>query len=430
MNRSNNNANGWFFRRSKSVLMLVMYVSLFLQSSIPHGKSIGYFFAAILLLLCFIDSRGELTLELGWMSIYIALICCYCYFSSLWAESPFLAKSKGKDMIVIFGFTTIVCIALNDEDNSIGSVLDLIMWIGYSISIYILYFYGPSEIIGIIGSDRRIGIEVMNQNTIGMMCSFSILINIYNILNEHRIKWYSVLSIGALLCLLAAGSKKSIIILFGGIFLLLFLKKAPDTDALKRIGKMLLIILLVLAFIYAMLNLPAFSTLKTRLTYTINYLTDDGETDYSTQARATLMRIGMDLFESHPVLGIGMDNARLHGNLSPTDKNYYLHNNFIELLADGGIIGFILYYSMYAYLVFQYLIHRRLDDYEYVICFTLLIIRILLDYALVSYYSRYTYLFLVAFYSKIIRIKQEEKKNNCIRHKNPKMQKNYKYIIV
>ena len=61
-------------------------------------------------------------------------------------------------------------------------------------------------------------------------------------------------------------------------------------------------------------------------------------------------------------IGIGMNNSWVY------KYGMYLHNNYIELLADGGIIGFICYYIMYIHVLF--LLTKNKDKYndEYCMC--------------------------------------------------------------
>ena len=51
-----------------------------------------------------------------------------------------------------------------------------------------------------------------------------------------------------------------------------------------------------------------------------------------------------------PIYGYGFDSFKYY-NQSVTGRFYYSHNNFIEMLYNTGIIGFILYYWYYLYTI-------------------------------------------------------------------------------
>ena len=137
-----------------------------------------------------------------------------------------------------------------------------------------------------------------------------------------------------------------------------------------------------------------FSFINMRFENLIHQLTGSGYADYSVRTRASLNELGMKLFSENPILGIGMDCSRIPAK-NLTGREYYLHNNFIELLADGGVIGFILFYSIYALLFYRMIKLRKYRDAEYDISLILMLIHVVLGYAYVSYYNRETYFYLL-----------------------------------
>lgn len=92
----------------------------------------------------------------------------------------------------------------------------------------------------------------------------------------------------------------------------------------------------------------------------INAVFGNGKVDSSTIKRSNLRALGIEWFLKHPFAGIGIANPHIL-----TNQYYafdaYLHDNFVELLCGGGIIGFSLYYSMYVYLFLQLWNYRRID---------------------------------------------------------------------
>ena len=96
-------------------------------------------------------------------------------------------------------------------------------------------------------------------------------------------------------------------------------------------------------------------------------------------------------------MAIGIANANIY-TLANYNNDHYLHNNYIELLACGGLTGFIIYYSVWLYVFVTFLKYRKYRDMVYDICLVLLIIHLVMDYGSVSYYSKETYFYLLIFW--------------------------------
>ena len=111
----------------------------------------------------------------------------------------------------------------------------------------------------------------------------------------------------------------------------------------------------------------------------------DGTEDIS---RVMLIWYGWNWFLEHPVFGVGVNNFRALSNLVPlfAGKNFYAHNNYIEMLVGCGLVGFILYYSAHFYLL-NSVAARWVVSY--------ILVTMFVDVAMVSYYDLMTHYFLV-----------------------------------
>ena len=109
--------------------------------------------------------------------------------------------------------------------------------------------------------------------------------------------------------------------------------------------------------------------------------------DASSSEREHLITAALNVFSGNPLFGIGLNNFRLlHG--------IYAHNNYLELLSGVGIIGMMLFYSIYVYLIFMIakMHSSSLQRYFMVMTFVLLA----MDFATVSYFNKLI-LFLVLY---------------------------------
>lgn len=67
---------------------------------------------------------------------------------------------------------------------------------------------------------------------------------------------------------------------------------------------------------------------------------------------------GLRMFIAHPIFGVGLNNFRFH-----FWTGQYSHSDYIEALATTGIVGFVLYHSVYVFVLFRALrLQRAMDD--------------------------------------------------------------------
>ena len=294
----------------------------------------------------------------------------------------------------------------NKQD--IDLFLKTVMYGGYCVCLYVLVRYGWSGVLNILSSTSRISSELLNANTLGMCAAYSIIINFhYAVYEEFRPK--DVLMLPAIMIIAASGSRKAILIFVAGIFGVMALKSIKDKRSLMNIVRVLFVIAFLLLGVIVIRRLPMFATVTARLDNLISFL-QGNETRSTSDAwiRFAYNRLGIQLFKEHPLLGIGIANANIY-----TDMYYghyhYLHNNYIELLACGGIIGFTIYYSGWAYVLYAFIKCRNQRSRIYDICLLLLIIHIVMDYGAVFYYGKETYFYLFIFWIEAKMLVKERK---------------------
>lgn len=137
-----------------------------------------------------------------------------------------------------------------------------------------------------------------------------------------------------------------------------------------------------------------FGVLNKRMAGLLALFEGTGAIDHSTWLRQQYIKIGLEQFLETPFLGIGIDNARL---LLMQHFGYttYLHNNYVELLASVGLAGTGLFYSIYGYLLNKLRKNWRYYGSEAIAALILILIQLAMDFALVSYYSKTTFFYLM-----------------------------------
>ncbi len=252
----------------------------------------------------------------------------------------------------------------------------------------------PFDIIMLGGGNRVMG-TLGNPNVLALVMLISILVSIIYLRRKIGKLFYYYQFINILLAyytILLTVSKKGV--LFGSFLIFIFFivqLKEP-----KKILKILAIIILLLfvTFQYVSVDIltPVFDNIALRFGGFESQMSQGGSSG-STGERKYLIKQGLNIFQDRPLFGYGL------GNFSSLNKlGVYAHNNYVELLVGVGLIGTLVYYSIY-YLIYKKVFYMKDDILKIIIIFFLLIL-LFMDMAVVSYgtkYLLYTLVFLYLF---------------------------------
>lgn len=332
----------------------------------------------------------------------------FCLLSSLWANNSEFAITKGLTILQI-----LICMSVlynhYSRNFDINILLAAIEYAGYALAVYTVFFYGIGFLKQSLTASIRLESEFANINSIGMACANSIIISVYYVMHENKkIIFKLPFILISLIIVAASGSRKSLVVLILGITCL-YLFKYAGKNFLKTMLKFAVVIgMLVLAF-SVILSMQMFDILNERMAGLIALITGTGAIDHSAWLRQQYIRIGLEQFFETPFFGIGIDNARLL-LLQHFGYTTYLHNNYVELLASGGIVGTSIFYSIYVYILYKLKTNWVNYTFEKVAVLLLIIAQLTMDFGLVSYYSKETYFYVMIFFLFI--------KNNNSRRRN------------
>lgn len=103
-----------------------------------------------------------------------------------------------------------------------------------------------------------------------------------------------------------------------------------------------------------------------------------GGADASSMERARLLHDAINTGLNNPIFGVGLHNSMFY-----TTIGKYAHNNFAEIFADLGIVGFSIFYSLYALYGYRIVRFAKENIRRYWMVFILGFLAI--DYGQVSY---------------------------------------------
>lgn len=348
---------------------------------------------------------GRLTLRITFFHVWMLVFGLFCFLSVIWAWDTENAMTKGKT-----AFSMLICYSLAflcyQEFDSVDALLKAVLWGGIAVMLVIFGTFGVHEILELLEYGERLSEQFyLNSNVVGVVCAMSMVVNVYYILKDKRLYWWNLFLIPGVIVLSATGSRQALAIMAGGLVLLVFLAvirgRSPGEIAILLAGG----ILLAAGMLILISRLPAFSGIYKRMLSMVSAMTGVGKTDRSATTRLALIDVGLEQFKRTPILGVGMGSGHLVA-WKYLNKYFYLHNNFAEILAGGGLVGFIIYYSIYAYIFVSFIRYRRYATLETAVCLTLLIMALIEDYASVTYYAKETYFYLMLGFLETEKLKQ------------------------
>ena len=386
---------------AKCFIYLMIWLYFFLADVISYasGQS-GYAKYALLaaLLIAFLvyifTNSGIINFQITEYHIFLICFTGYIFLSAIWAKSSQLSISRGIDIFEITISMFIIYLFFQDE-ASMDSLYQIIMWAGYAVVVYSIYFYGVDYFVDRLTRSVRMSSWGINANLLGMCAAYSITIHFYFILKKKKIWAFPMIAVSALI-LAASGSKKAIFIVVIGVVSLFMLKCVDSENYAKTLLRWFIMGLFLSLAMFYLSKLPAFDIVNDRIDDMLESF-QEGDGDESTNARMQLIEIGVSLFEESPIGGVGFSNPRIYAG-DRIGIFTYLHNNYIEILAGGGVLGFLVYYSIFGYCAIMLLRYHDFQNMEYNLALILLAVFLIMDYGNVSYESKSTYLYIMIFF--------------------------------
>ncbi len=316
-----------------------------------------------------------------WYFIFFAL----AELSSFWAFSPEIASRQG----LVFMITMlIVGFGLSQYATTSAEVEKVIFVFVYAatvISVVQLIFTPVSSwTAGYFGS----AVGSNNSNTFGFISLTSCIMSYYLAYMKGHKKHYFFVIFFLFMCLLTSSRKAIIMSLVGIVLLTLF--------AFKKRNHLIHFIIMSagagLAFVL-FLNVDFFYNLigYRFVGFLESFFNSEENMGYggSLALRHTFIEYAKILFKEKPLLGQGFANYTDIVISEFYSSGSYAHNNYWEILADLGAVGFIVYYWFYVFLFIAAVVQiaRNPQNRLAILGFTFLISEIVLEWGVVSMIS-------------------------------------------
>ena len=351
-----------------------------------------------------------------WLDPYVITLVAYMVISL--TGMLFTPTAFDKAWEVLYNYITMAMLAICvvqyiEEKKDIQTILYTFMIAGLMLALYVYAQYGNSfwkmmresvsESFGTVG---RLTADMGNANMISMYAAVSTIIAMYYLFWVRNSKWKTIACIGiTVFCFLvsmAAASKKSLVLILVCMAVLWYYGSIGNRNALKKFRSFLLAAVAVALLIWMINTLPMFAGVARRFEMMFSFMSG-GQGSFSERQRALMIKEGFEIWLNNPVFGEGTA-ATIHY------FGVYSHNNFVEMLANSGLVGFFVFYAVYVFAGYHYLktavFYREIDKHA-ALLFALFGGITVISFAMVYYYDRY-FMFLMATVFSAVRVYNAE----------------------
>lgn len=398
-------ANWFYFEYSKGnnflTKMILLYYFIVVSNpdlqkiSVLHWSAVAL--SGIALVGLFVMRGAKFSAYNFWLIGFILI----CFTSSLWALN-YMTSLDMTLSLLMKSMPLMTVYALINTEEDFYDILKIQTIASVITSLYILYFMDWS----LLGK-ARIGVtsvgELWNANYIGLLMAMSAF-GVFVLLKTGNVKLMRILYLLFFILfsfiVLFTGSRKAILaIMFSCCFFILLTSKK------NKITIGLLIIVISIVAFNMIMNVPIlYNVLGSRIDMFFNQLSSSSKVDGSTYLRMNMIYKGISWFSDRPALGYGIANYQ-ELYLNEFSKRTYSHNNYIELLVGNGLLGTIIYYAGYVYILLKtFWKNHPLAAFGTVIV-TLMCIT---EFGLVSYYEFFIQILICLSFSSIKLIRRKK----------------------
>ena len=345
------------------------------------------------------------------LNLYVASI--YFLFTYIFLMS--FAAGAASNVLTVYHYLTcaVLCYVVYYITFHYQNAIYYLVW-GYVLGSLVLayriiqYYGGVSAMIDFASTStyHRVGGEIINENSLGLYMGGAVLSSIWLILQStKRRKLFCGILLPCVvvfaLVVLLSGSKKAIAFLLISV-VALYLLYARNASGGKKMLVILGLSVAILLLFQAIRTLPFLGTINVRLEQLINTLTGEGPASDSDQLRLSVSQMGLEAFLASPLFGNGTGHSYI---LFGT----YSHNNFVELLMNYGLIGFVAYYFPYSVLLFMLYNRTKRNDLIATYFLIYIVLQIALGIGWVNYYERVVQVITAAAWGYVDHFRDKER---------------------
>ena len=390
------------------IMVVAFLVSITVLINYTWGRYVYLLISILVFGVYILRGRGRIRVKLDACQGFGLAFAAYAAYSGLWALSMSDSITMSKTLL-----SMVLCYypiyAYYRDYGKTEDLVSAVKWGGIVSSIYAIQFYGLRNIM-LAGqaANTRLENSFANVNSLGLFAAVVIMLQCWQLLYGKGKKWEVVGCIPAVLVLSASQGRKAFLFAVLAVVMLLLLKNANQKKIINSIIAVFASILVIAVLFYALSKVEMFAGVLERLQRMLNAYTGAGRVDSSTAVRNEMIKFGIEWWMKSPIVGVGIANPHI---LAGWYLNFdaYLHNNYAELLCGGGIIGICLFYAQHIYCIVHLYRLRGADRAVYSLMITWILLKLVMDYGMVSYYSKVDYFYLMLIFLSLEEMKRKKR---------------------
>ncbi len=360
------------------LLNMIIVFAFYRVARVAPVAAVCLFVASLFVLM----EKSKNRITIPYIAIWYFTLILYGGLSGLWAQFfssyniTFIIK-----LCIILCITTSVAIYVDTMED-----LDRIMtlFVAGAVIIALLEFTAvPSGgwKIGSVGSY----FSGTNPNDITVWLDLASAIAFYRAYVKGDKKMYLAVVIIVIFCVFSS-SRKGLLASIAAPMMIVFLSIGKSNYWLRIIAAAMIGVGILTII---MENDTMYAAIGQRFESMFDYFTGEGS-DGSMILRERYIAAAKNMFRESPIIGKGMGNYSRILESEYYLGNFYSHNNYWQILSELGMVGFIIYFSMYVYcsVVFlrAYFVEKRKIS---VLFLTMMAMMIVLDTGIISYSTKY-----------------------------------------
>ena len=387
------------------MISLTLFFAVSMNNDWNGKRILWYGSIALLALTYIIVYRGKALLRNWDFTAWFASFLALCIFSITWSLSPSDAFEVIKTMIVLLAVFLILQFSIN-YGFSVNKVL-ICLFAAIVIDLIYVIFAIDLSALGEVQLGKEL-IDGWNGNQIGFMAGEGLLLGVY-LCSKIKNKVGKIPMIGLLIfcayITVYTGSRTAFIMTISGVIIYICINRPQ-----KIVRNILIIALLLLGSFYIMMNVASiYNILGSRFEGLFALFGAGGEVDGSAETRDEFIKNGISWFLEEPFIGYGINNYRILNSME-MGRLTYAHNNFVEIAVGLGVVGLVLYYSVYVLLIIR--MSKKIKNNPLIVfLLSLLLASLISQYGSVSYYSLYQNLLIFLCFASINSVDKSETHN-------------------
>lgn len=349
-----------------------------------------------------INGKAKLCLTVIWFALFTGLSLISMLYS------PEKQIMGGTFYLLIVAMILVFCLSQYKIDER---MIKKILWAYTLASPLMLLILLATGKLTAQADEGRLGEELFgNANIMALMIMMSVLYALWLFLYSKCSAAKKVVLIVSITInyygMFLSGGRKYIVVPILFLYILLLFKQ--DKNGRTRFIKNTVIIVLIAVGVYLLImKVPMlYEIIGSRMESLFSFMEGDSQAaDGSVIIRAQMIEMGLKKWPESPLWGHGFDSFKYY-NKEVTGHFYYSHNNIVEMLYNGGLIGFVAYYWIYLkYFVAAYKSKNTIPIAARAFVISMVLSMLVYEYGAINYTSTGT---IIMFYFAEIMLRNDE----------------------